>query len=256
MTAGSDVGPKALVKGLQVLNVLAEYPVGLTLRELEEATGIPKPTVHRLVAALADSGLARFDADHGRYRVDRGALTLAGAFLEGVDIRQTCLPSLRGLAKECGETCHLGVRDGVQIVYIDKSEADWPVRMYSRIGATNPMYCTALGKAVLAWSDESVFDAVVEAGMEPRTPATITGREALRDELRVCRERGWVIDDVENELGIRCVAAPVFTWDGEVAAALSVAGPESRMTDEALARFGPIVRDAAREASVQLGWSP
>lgn len=254
MTGAGDAGPKALVKGLQVLNVLAGYPVGLTLRELEEVTGIPKPTVHRLVSALADAGFARFDAERGRYRVARGVLTLAGAFLEGVDVREACLPSLRSLAKDCGETCHLGVRDGTRIVYIDKCEADWPVRMYSRIGATNPLYCTALGKAVLAWSDESLFEAVVEAGLEQRTPATISRSGALREELRACRERGWAVDDVENEAGIRCVAAPVFTWEGEVAAALSVAGPESRMTDEAVDRFGPMARDAARAASVQLGW--
>jgi DNA-binding IclR family transcriptional regulator len=127
--------------------------------------------------------------------------------------------------------------------------------MYSRVGTSNPLYCTGMGKAVLAWCDETVFNAVVRGGLEPRTAATITDPDALRAEMRATRERGWAIDDVENELGIRCVAAPIFDWEGEAVAAFSVAGPETRMTDDALARFGPLVRDAAKEASTELGAS-
>ncbi|MBB4935494.1 IclR family acetate operon transcriptional repressor [Lipingzhangella halophila] len=253
MASAEKVGPKALVKGVQVLKLLADHPPGLNLATLAESTDMPKPTVHRLVAALAEAGLVRFDAPAGRYRIAHGVLPLASAFLEGVDIREVCLPVLRELAAECGETCHLGVRDGLQIVYIDKCEARWPVRMYSRIGTTNALYCTGLGKAVLAWSGDAVLEEVVASGPERKTAATIIGADELRAEMRRVRERGWAVDDVENELGIRCVGAPVFDWEMQVVGAMSIAGPEIRMTDDALDRFGPMVRDAGRRASEELG---
>ena len=253
MASAEKVGPKALVKGVQLLKLLAEHPPGLSLAVLAEHSDIPKPTVHRLVAALADAGLTRFDDATGRYRLAHGVLPLASAFLEGIDLREVCVPALRKLAAETGETCHLGVRDGIQVVYIDKSEARWPVRMYSRIGATNPLYCTSLGKALLAWSGEPLLEEVIRSGPQRRTATTITDAQGLREDMGRTRERGWSVDDVENELGIRCVGAPVFDWEGKVTAAMSVAGPETRMTDEALDRMGPMVRDAANRASAQLG---
>lgn len=256
MAHTEKVGPKALVKGVQLLQLLAEHPPGLSLDALAEGAGMSKPTVHRLVSALAETGLTRYDAAEGRYRLDHGVLPLAGAFLEGVDVRRVCLPHLRGLADESGETCHLGVRDDLQIVYIDKCEARWPVRMYSRIGATNPLYCTGLGKAVLSRSDPALVDEVVTAGLTARTPNTLTDPSDLHTELDRARTRGWAVDDVENEAGIRCAAAPVLDWEGHVAAAMSVAGPATRMEDGALARLGPLVRDAARAASRDLGARP
>ncbi|WP_017611812.1 IclR family transcriptional regulator [Nocardiopsis salina] len=256
MASTEKVGPKALVKGVQLLQLLAEHPPGLNLAALAEGTEMPKPTVHRLVAALAEAGLARYDETEGRYRLDHGVLPLASGFLEGVDVRRVCLPHLRRLAGDSGETCHLGVRDGLQIVYIDKCEARWPVRMYSRIGATNPLHCTGLGKAALAWSDTALVDETVDAGLTARTDATLTDPAALRAELERTRARGWALDDVENEPGIRCVGAPVLDWEGEVTAAMSIAGPATRMDDRALARLGPLVRDAAGAASRDLGGRP
>ncbi|NYE48389.1 DNA-binding IclR family transcriptional regulator [Spinactinospora alkalitolerans] len=239
-----------------MLNTLAEHPAGLTLATLTENLGMPKPTVHRLVSALSDAELTRLDAESGRYRIARGALTLASAFLEGIDVREACLPALRDLSESCGETCHLGIREDLRIIYIEKREAKWPVRMYSRIGNSNPLHCTGIGKAVLAWSADSLVAEVVRAGLHPRTPATIIDPAALRAELAAIRERGWAVDDVENEVSIRCVAAPVFDWEGNPVAAFSVAGPEFRMTDDALARFGPLVRHAGLAASQKLGWRP
>lgn len=245
--------PKTFHKTIRLLQLVAERP-GMTLAELSDHAGTPVATTHRLLRALEESELVRVGVGH-TYRLGSACLKLGSAYLHDLDLRAEVHPALERLVAETGETAHLGILDGVQIVYVDKVETSHSVRMYSRVGATGPAHSTGMGKAILAWSDDSVIRRVVDAGLAVRTANTITNPERLAEELERIRVRGFSIDDIENEEGIRCVGAPIRGADGSVLGAISVAGPAARLTESKLYGFGTQVRDAAAAVSQTFGFA-
>jgi DNA-binding IclR family transcriptional regulator len=142
------------------------------------------------------------------------------------------------------------------VVYIAKVESRHAVRMYSYIGARLPMYCTALGKAMMAFGPEDWIQETLARGLEPRTPHTIINASALKADLDAIRARGFSIDNEENEIGVRCVGAPVFDFTRSVIGAISLSGPTERMDQERSAELGPVVREAARQISQRMGYTP
>ena len=252
MATSQQDGPKALVKALAILKAIAEHRDGLSLAQLSREMDIPKPTMHRLVQPLLDYRLLQTTGDG--YRLGAQCLVLGTRFLEAVDIRVEAKDVLEDLVAHSGETCHLGVIEGDQVVYIEKVESAHAVRMHSWIGSTNPIHCTGLGKAMLSHGPQDCVDELLDGELEQRTPATLTDPVALRAELARCRERGYPVDDIENEEGVRCVAAPVLDNRGEVVAGLSIAGPVHRMTPDRSPELGLRVRTAALELSKRIGY--
>ena len=244
---------KNLIKGLQILTMIAERDEGLTLSEVSRLSGVPKATAHRLTNVLLECGMIR-SGPKDRYLVGPQCLILGNRFLNGLDLRQEAQDLLRELARDTMETCHLGIKEGTRIVYIEKVESPHAVRMYSRVGATNPVHSTALGRAILAYCGEDTVEAVIDSGLECRTPNTITDPNRFRANLAEIKERGFAVDDVENEEGIRCVAAPVFDHSGDVVAGISVSGPEQRITKDRLNDLGIKVVEAAFALSQRLGY--
>jgi IclR family acetate operon transcriptional repressor len=244
---------KNLIKGLQILTMIAERDEGLSLSEVSRLSGVPKPTAHRLINVLLECGMIR-SGPKDRYLVGPQCLILGNRFLNGLDLRQEAQDLLRELARDTMETCHLGIKEGTRIVYIEKVESPHAVRMYSRVGATNPVHSTALGRAILAYCGEDTVEAVIDSGLECRTPNTITDPNRFRANLAEIKERGFAVDDVENEEGIRCVAAPVFDHSGDVVAGISVSGPEQRITKDRLNDLGIKVVEAAFALSQRLGY--
>ncbi|MBD3009085.1 MULTISPECIES: IclR family transcriptional regulator [unclassified Streptomyces] len=246
----------SLRRALSIVMFLAEdrgHPRGATLTDLAEGLNLSKSTILRLLAPLREVRLVDQDADSGRYRLGPQNALLGQVYLERLDFRETAAPHLHELVESIGETVHLVVFDPPEIVYIDKVESPQPVRMHSRIGSRQPAYCTAVGKAFLAHASDAVVEQVIARGMPPRTPATITSAERLHAELAAVRERGYAIDDVENEEEIRCVAAPVFDHSGTVATAISVSGPASRVTRDRVAEIGELLLDSTKALSGRLG---
>lgn len=244
--------PKTVIKALGLLSLVAQQP-GRSLAELSRDADLPAPTAHRLLRALVGDGLVRADP-HNRYHLGSRCLVLGSRFLETVDVRTEARPGLERLVATTGETAHLGVPDGTEVVYVDKVETSHPVRMYSRIGGRSPMHSTAIGKALLAHGEESLVDRVISAGLECRTPNTITDPDRFRAELDRTRARGYAVDDIENEDGIRCVAAPIRVDRRVPIAAVSVSGPASRLTDPRLHEVAGTVIEVAREISRSLGF--
>ncbi|HWG99806.1 MAG TPA: IclR family transcriptional regulator [Pilimelia sp.] len=226
---------------------------GLSLTQLADALGLSKSTVLRLATPLVDENLLARDRETGWFRLGPGALLLGQAYLSTLDLRTVAAEELRRLMREARETVHLVVYEPPHIVYVDKVENETNVRMASRVGAWAPAYCTASGKAILAWLPEDAVDEVVAAGLPAVTPQTITDPAALRAELARIRTRGYAVDDRENEPEVRCVAAPVFDHTNKVAAALSVSGLSSRLTAATVRRLGPTVAQAAARVSRALG---
>ncbi|WP_246618475.1 IclR family transcriptional regulator [Streptomyces javensis] len=256
--AGSVPGrntSSSLRRALSIVMFLAEdggHPRGPTLTDLAKGLGLSKSTVLRLLAPLRELRLVDQDAENGRYRLGPQNAFLGQVYLERLDFREAAAPHLHELVESIGETVHLVVFDPPEIVYIDKVESPQPVRMHSRIGSRQPAYCTAVGKAFLAHSSDALVDQVIARGMPPRTPATITTAERLHAELTAVRERGYAIDDVENEEEIRCVAAPVFDHSGAVATAISVSGPASRVTRGRVTEIGELLLASTKTLSGRL----
>jgi DNA-binding IclR family transcriptional regulator len=257
MTASRNQS-SSLRRALDLLGVVAaacERGHSPTLTEIAAASGVNRSTVSRLLQPLAEARLVEQDEDTGRFRLGPQTARLGQIYLEHFDVHDVAEPVLRTLVAETQETAHLGVRDGVDVVYVDKVESPLSVRTVSRIGSRQPLYSTAMGKMLLAHSDTSVLDAVVQHGMQARTEHTIVEPEALRAEMERARAEGYAIDDRENECEIRCVGAPVFDHRGDVVAAISISGPATRMPLERLEGLASVVRNAAAEISRRLGAS-
>jgi IclR family acetate operon transcriptional repressor len=255
MVAEAVAGSQTLDRALRALLRIGESgPRGLTLAECSATLGYSKPTVHRILRTLEARGFLSADRERGRYALGVANLRLGMAFLEQLDLREKALPVLRGLGEETGETVHLGVLDGSDVVYIEKVESRHAVRMFSQIGRTMPAYSTGVGKAILAFLPRDELDRALPERLQASTAATITSRPELLAHLAAVRGRGYSTDDVENEDGIRCAGAPVFDHTGAVCAGVSVAGPASRIGPDRFPELGALVQAAALAISRRIGF--
>lgn len=242
----------SVVRAFALLDlVAAAEPRGVTLAELAEQVVMAKSSVLRYLATLEELEAVRRDGAR-RFRLGLKMVELAGGLLENDDLRSVAEPLLHDLAEVSGETVHLGVASGSEIVYIAKVESSHSVRLVSRIGARTPTHCSAMGKAYLAALDESVRAPLIES-LPARTPHTITSREELEGELERIRAAGYSIDDEENELGVRCVGAAVLSASGSPLGAVSVSGPAARLDHGRAASLGSAAIDTAERIARQLG---
>ncbi|MFB7459923.1 IclR family transcriptional regulator [Streptomyces sp. NPDC056188] len=253
-TPGARNNSASLRRALGILIALGDDVEGRgrTLTELAAQQGLSKSTALRLLQPLVDARFVQV-LPGGAYRLGWRNAQLGQVYLAGNDPHRDARDVLKDLSESTNETVHLVTADFPHVVYVDKVDSPLPVRMASRVGSTQPAYCTSVGKAMLAHADAAVVDAVIAAGLAPRTGNTITDGDALRAELARTRARGWAIDDVENEAGVRCVAAPVFDATGAATHAISVSAPEERLPAERVPRVVPLVTAAARAVSQRWG---
>ena len=201
-------------------------------------------------------GYVRKDERTGSYRLTFKLLELSGMLLEGVDTVGLARPYLEQLGRQTHEAVHLVQRDGAEIVYIDKVErSEGSIRMVSRIGLRRPLYCTAVGKAMLAEMPAGKVAQLWERScIEQLTGHTITSLQALYRELEEVRERGYALDNEENEIGVRCIGACILDYQGRANNALSVSAPLPRMGDERIRELAPFILEAKRALSRELGY--
>jgi DNA-binding IclR family transcriptional regulator len=227
--------------------ILAAFDAGhreLTLAALVSRCGLPRSTTHRMAERMI--ALGWLDKPDDRYRVGNRLFEISGLAPVRLELREAVLPFLQDLHHATRTTVQLGVLDGTQVLVVDKISGHRPMPMLSQVGGRIPAHCSGLGLAILAYSDEATIDAVVAAGLVARTPRSMTSATALRRELAVIPDRGWAVDREEGNIGVSCVAAPVFGPEGTVVAALSVTGPTALVRAD---RAGPAVRLAAAAAS-------
>ncbi|MDI6910355.1 IclR family transcriptional regulator [Nocardioides sp.] len=240
-------------RALAILNVLATWNrgEGASLSDLALQVGASKSTILRLLTPLLETRLVQQRRD-GSYAVGVGAVSLGGAYLNNLDLRAAARPLLAELAKVSNETVHLMVYSDAQVVYVDKISGSAPMQMASRVGDRAAVHSTASGKAILAHLPTEEFDRVVTAGLPRRTDRTIVSADKLAEDLATIRERGFSVDDIENEDGIRCLASPVFDHMDAVAAAVSVSGPADRIGDR-MEELADLISSAADKISELLG---
>lgn len=241
-------------KALRILELLGQEE--LRLVDLSARLGEHKSTVQRLLVTLHNRGFVRHDEQTKRYSVGLKVLQLASLALADMDLREAAREPMQRLGDLTQETVHLGVYDEPQIVYIDKIESTFPIRMYSRVGARAESYCTGIGKALIAFLTDYEFERYLHKVSFMRfTPRTITSAERLREEVVRIRAQGYALDLQEHEEGVRCAAAPVFRLDGRVAGSISVAAPAFRKSESDIEGLAPDVVEAAQQVSMNLGSS-
>ncbi len=201
---------QAVDRALRVIETLGAHPRGCTLDDLARATGIPKPSLHRTLAAMRPQNFATQLEPGGPYFLGPAALEAAFRFHAGLDVRQLLHPLAVSIRDEFGQTCHVAVLDGDHITYLDKVEADLGIRITSFIGGRNPAHATGVGKALLAAQlpDAEATRAWVErhGPLAPRTPTTATTAEQLTARLDQVRADGYALDEEESEPNLVCVA--------------------------------------------------
>lgn len=247
----SDQDERQLVGAERVLNVLvtlASEPNGLSLDELARRTGAAKPTAHRALRSLIRLGLAT-QRGRGSYVIGDEFLRLAYLHQGRRSIGARLEPLLDALTAEFGETSHFAVLDGEDVVYQAKSDpVEGAIRLSSVIGGRNPAYRTAVGKTLLSYIETppALPDWATAHPFEIKTPNTITSADALLADIRATRERGYGIDDQENEVGINCVALPVFLDSPDVpSGAISVSGLAFRTPLATLVEAVPRIHELA-----------
>lgn len=245
---------QVLDRVVRILECFGPERTDLRLVEIAEVTGLHKSTLYRLLEAMRAHRLLGFDAESGRYHPGLKLFEIGSLAAGRFHLERHAHPTLEHLATVSGETAHLCVLDGSEVIYIAKVECTRTLRIPSAVGQRNPAYCTGVGKAILAFlSPQQIESHISSTPLKAFTRKTITSASELKANLRQIAARGYAIDDQEREEGVRCVAAPVRDHTGAVVAAISIAGPATRVTKERIAELARLVLAAADEISAALG---
>lgn len=237
----------------QALELLADTG-SIGLMDLSATLSLNKTTAHRVLNSLIYMGYAKQDPATGKYEPTFKIVDIANRIMSKVDIVQTVRPYLRKLMEASGETVHFVERDGTDAVYIDKVESfNNGMQMVSRIGSRIPLYCSGVGKAMLAqmdsWEAEEVWNA---SGVFPLTEHTITDYGKFQQELAQIQQRGYALDNEENQIGVRCIACSLKDPAGIPKYAFSISAPTSRMNDERIRELAFYVLEAGKEMAESL----
>lgn len=247
---------QSVSRALDILELLAEYDQGIGITDISNELQLHKSTVHRLLGTLIQKGYVKQHKNTNLYSTTLKLFQLGSRRVENIDLLEVAKPYLNQLAELTKEVVHLVVREETEIVYIDKVEGNQTIRMHSSIGRRSPIYCTAVGKALLASLDDSkVAELLEKCTLKPYTEFTITDFKAMDKELKWIQKNGYAIDNEENELGVRCVAAPIFNHLGKGVAAISISGPSIRMTNEQISSYSKKLIEYSRKVSLELGYT-
>ena len=202
---------KSVSRALDIITMLSLKKGGLGVTEIANNIDINKSSVYRILSTLVQYGYVEQDEETGRYKLGYKFLEISSKLLESIDLRGEARPFLQELESETNEVIHLVVYDQGEVVYIEKLEGNETLRMHSKVGKRAPMHCTSVGKAILAQLPDNVIEGIIERkGMPVHTIHTITDKEVLMKELEQVRVRGYALDLEENEIGITCIAVPIF----------------------------------------------
>lgn len=250
---------QSISRVLDVLETLAAAEAELSLSELQSRLDLPLPTLHRLLKALAERGYVEQSGDTRRYGPGLKILEVADAAKRNVrfDLARLVRPFLQRLTDASGESSNFVIRHDRSIVCVEQVSSLRSVRMFTEVGHRAPLYCTGAGKAILSTLPESQLDELIATiDIERLTPHTLASEGDLVRDVAQARQRGFAVDNEEFELGVRCVAAPIFDMSQRCVGAVSISGPTTRMSSERAAELGPDVCRMSALCSTRLGHSP
>jgi IclR family acetate operon transcriptional repressor len=249
-----DGGVQSVDRALSIIETLAEDDEGYRLSDLAVRTGLSTSTVHRLLATLEKRRFVQFDRDGSKWHVGAQSFSVGATFARRRNFTAQAMPYLRKLRDQTRETANLAVVDDEAIIVLTRIESREIMRSLTKVGGRVAMVASGVGKAVLAtYSDQDVNGIICRQGMPRLTEKSIVRPSELFRELQIIRRQGYAVDDEEARMGLRCVAAVVYSDCSEPLAAISVSGMTSRITDERMPVLGCIVREVAAELTLVLG---
>lgn len=241
-------------RAIQILKLFSEDRKEMKLTEIANELDLNKSTVYGILSTLKYHGLIDQDEKTQKYRLGLYLMRLGNLVANSIDVINIAHPIIEEVSHRLNETVHLSKLDRLEIVYLDKVESNQSIRISTAIGTRKPAYCTGMGKVLLAFSDLNEVEKSLPDKLQAFTPNTVIDKKVLLEELRDIKKIGYAIDREESEIGLMCIAAPIFDYNGEVKYALSVSGPTPRITEERLEKIINIAKDAARKISYKLGY--
>ena len=243
MATGASDGVKSVARVFDLLELIADAGGDVTLSELSTSADLPLPTIHRLLRTLVSLGYARQLANR-RYALGPRLVRLGE--VANRQFGHIAMPQLKELVERLGETANLATIDGDRVIYVSQAPSPHAMRMFTEPGRRSPLHSTGVGKAILSQlSDDEVREIVSRTGLPRATEHSIGDLDTLLADLAVSRERGYAIDDGEQEIGVRCYAMPLP--GAPIPTAVSVSGPIARVDENFGARAVPVLREIVAE---------
>ncbi len=241
---------------MRVFEFLSETQ-GRSLSSIASETEQAPATVYRILVTLEGRGLVELNKEEQLWHIGPQAFVIGARFLRRTSLVDRARPILRRLMEDTGETANLGVEKEGAVLFLSQVETYASIRAFFPPGTLSPMHSSGIGKTLLSQMSEDRLDRLLNgANLEAFTNKTITDLNALRADLLVIRNRGYSVDDEEKNLGMRCIAAPVFDVNGEAVAGLSVSGPTSRVGEAQIEHLSLAVMEAARDLTLAVGGVP
>ncbi|WP_070000341.1 IclR family transcriptional regulator [Cellulosilyticum sp. I15G10I2] len=241
-------------RALQLLEIISEYPQGLCTKELEDLLELNKITVHRLLATLENRGF--LERVGSNYIIGLKMVELSSMKLNNIELKTEASPYLRQLVNISKLPVQMAILDQTEAIFIEKIHTVNSLRMYCQIGKRIPLYCSGVGKALLLQEDdENILAILSKITFEKFTPTTLETPKQVLDEIKTARKCGYTIDNEEHEIGIFCIAAPIYDYRGKIIAALSIAGESKAFVEKPTKEFTGLVKQTAMDISARLGYT-
>ena len=244
---------QSIERAILILDLFSEGNAELKLQEICERLNLNKSTAHGILSTLKYYGLIAQNEENQKYRLGLNLIELGYRVQKGINLRDIAAPVLKKACAATGESVHLGILDGFDVVYIDKRESNQSVRISTSIGARNPAYSSAIGRAILAFLPKQEQADHLPETLIPSTKYTVTNKDRLMAELQATKEKGYAVVREEFIEGLLTIGAPIFNFDQDVAGGISFAAPAARVTKKQTEELAIIIHEAAEEISMKLG---
>jgi IclR family KDG regulon transcriptional repressor len=246
---------QSVARALQILDCFTGPVTELGITELSHAMGLGKSTIYGLVNTLLSYGYLEQNQENKRYRLGLKLFKLGSLVQQRMDIRDISRPYLKMLSEQFNMTVHMGLYRDNEVIYIDKMDSPNTLITYSQVGKRAPMHCTGIGKAVLSYLEQDERERILRnMHCEPFTKHTIVDKDKLAEELDLIRARGYAVDNEEIELGLRCVAVPIFNDQGRPVAAISISSSTAHLDEARVCETASAIKEVAYSISRKLGY--
>lgn len=246
---------RSVTKAMRLLEELAKEPGLFGVSDLSRSADMDKSSVSRMLKTMEQAGMVAQDPTSQRYTLGMALPLLGYKALKRINIRDLAHEPLKCLAAATGECAHLAILVKDRAFYLEQVGPDRGVSVDAPVGTLAPLYCTALGKVLVAYQSETKREQLMaDMVFEPFTRRTILDVRAYRAHVDAVRENGIAYDDEEFSVGVRCIAAPVFRHDGLISGAIGISGPSPRLTDDRFGAWGDLIRREAGHLSSKLGF--
>jgi DNA-binding IclR family transcriptional regulator len=245
----------SIIRACNILKCLSKDKTHFKISEVARQLHLDRSATYRILLSLERCGLVEKDEKTGEYSLGMAAFEIGNVYLRQMDFVQISKPFMADLALKVQETVHLAVLSDTEIVYVDKNDSPRSLGVMSKIGQRAPVYCTALGKILLAHQPKDELSRIIgEIKLKPFTKNTITSKKRLIQELKVIREKGYALDQREYEEDVECIGAPIRNHLGDAIAALSISGPQRKINTPLEKQFISQVIKAASLVSSKMGY--